>query len=116
MNTVVDTSVWISHFKKSDPVLLELLRNKQILMHSSILGELISGNIQNRAKTIFDLKMIPFISEPEREKIHDLIESKKLYGKGLGWVDFEILASCITEKCSLYTHDKMLKKVYSSLT
>ena len=85
-------------------------------MHPSVLGEMISGNIQNRSQVIFDLKMIPLISEPESEVIHHLIESKKLYGKGLGWVDFQLLASCALEKCALYTHDKMLKKVYASLS
>jgi predicted nucleic acid-binding protein len=38
--TLVDTSVWINHFRKSDPALAQLLADHTAGVHPYVLGEL----------------------------------------------------------------------------
>jgi predicted nucleic acid-binding protein len=45
---LVDTSVWIDHFRQGDVELTRLLNSGQVLTHRFVIGELALGNIQNR--------------------------------------------------------------------
>ncbi|PKM38395.1 MAG: hypothetical protein CVV06_00710 [Gammaproteobacteria bacterium HGW-Gammaproteobacteria-10] len=40
MPVLVDTSVWIDHFRKKEPALVGLLENGQVLGHPFVRGEL----------------------------------------------------------------------------
>ena len=45
---LIDTSIWIDHFNRSDPVLQFLLTEYEAAIHPYILGELACGNFKNR--------------------------------------------------------------------
>jgi hypothetical protein len=47
--TLVDTSVWISHFRKPDAVLVQLLSDRMAGIHPFAIGELACGNFKDRA-------------------------------------------------------------------
>jgi hypothetical protein len=40
----------------------------------------------------------------------ELIETRKLYGLGIGWVDAHLIASALLSDCDLLTADQRLKK------
>jgi hypothetical protein len=42
------------------------------------------------------------------EEVLHLVNSKTLYGKGLGWVDAHILASSLLSHTALWTKDRRL--------
>lgn len=44
-----------------------------------------------------------------------MIESLGLYGKGLAWIDVNLVASALLSRAYLYTHDKKLLDVASKL-
>jgi hypothetical protein len=44
-----------------------------------------------------------------------LIETRRLYGRGLGWVDAHLLAACLLTGCRVWTLDKSLVSVARAL-
>lgn len=112
---VVDTYVWISHFRKPDPRLIEALEARTIMTHSAILGELAAGSLKNRSKILGDMKMIPRVRELPADEVLDFLERAHLYGRGLGWVDLQILASCLSQRCHLITDDRRLGQAFEDL-
>jgi len=49
---LVDTSVWIDHFRNGNARLRELLQEGEVATHPMVLGELACGNLQKRAETL----------------------------------------------------------------
>lgn len=49
---LVDTSVWIDHFRHNNKELSELLNNDEVVCHPYIIGELACGNLSNRKEII----------------------------------------------------------------
>lgn len=110
-----DTSVWIHHFRESNSELCGHLINGQVAMHPFILGELACGNLPKREDTLRDLSRLP--EEPtclDRE-VRELIESRLLMGKGIGYIDAHLLASSLVSGIPLWTHDKRLHQIASAL-
>jgi predicted nucleic acid-binding protein len=58
---LVDTSIWINHFNKSNAGLISLLNSAKVCIHPFIIGELSCGNISNRSEILTLLKSLPII-------------------------------------------------------
>jgi predicted nucleic acid-binding protein len=112
---LVDTSVWIDHFHKSNLSLSNLLEEGFVFVHPFIIGELACGNIKNRKEIFKLLHSLPQIKVAEYDEIIYFIENNKLYGKGLGYIDIHLLASCKIDNAKLYTRDKKLISVAKEL-
>ena len=50
---MVDSSIWIGHFRRAEPRLEALLEYKLVALHPFVLGELACGNLPKRTETIF---------------------------------------------------------------
>jgi predicted nucleic acid-binding protein len=111
---LVDTSIWIDHFNRSDPVLQFLLNEYEAAVHPYILGELACGTIKNRKEIFRLLSNLPTIETISSEEYFVFLEAHKLYGKGLGFVDIHLLASSLVAPCTIYTRDKVLLKAAHS--
>jgi hypothetical protein len=61
-----------------------------------------------RTRTLADLALLPRVSSAQDSEVHHLLESHRLWGTGLGWVDLHILASAILSGWSLYTGDRAM--------
>jgi predicted nucleic acid-binding protein len=109
MKVLVDSSVWINHFRQSDPILTRLLRDQMVLSHPLIIGELACGNFQNRETVLNFLRDLPQATDITVEETLAMVEERKSHGKGVGLVDFMILAATlITPSAMLWTADKRL--------
>jgi len=106
---LVDSSVWIDHFRKPSTRLAKLLSNENVLVHSMVIGELACGNLKNRVEIIALLKALPQARKADDEEILFFIEHHRLNGCGVGLVDVHLLASCFMTPCFLWTADKRLK-------
>lgn len=49
---LVDTSVWVAHFRQNNRLLTELLGRGLVLTHPLVLGELACGTPPARAQTL----------------------------------------------------------------
>jgi predicted nucleic acid-binding protein len=105
---LADTSVWIQHFRRGDPTLASQLADGQVLMHPFVLGELACGNLKNRAEILSALRELPSAKPASTTETLQLIADRRLWGRGLGWVDVHLLASALLSDCTLWTLDKRL--------
>ena len=108
---LVDTSVWIDHFHHSDEGLKELLLSNQVCIHPFVLGELSCGNIRNRKEVLSLLRTLKSIDLVLDEEVFLLTEERKLFGKGLGFIDMHLLASAMIHHVPIWTRDKSLKRI-----
>jgi predicted nucleic acid-binding protein len=112
---LVDTSVWINHFKRKDIKLSGLLEEGNVVIHTFIIGELSCGKIKNRAEILALLQNLPRISILTLDEYLLFIENNKLMGKGLGFVDIHLLGSSVLTGNKLFTYDKKLAEIANSL-
>lgn len=112
---LVDTSVWVSHFRETNGDLVELLNEGDVVCHPFIIGELACGNLANRASIIALLEALPAALVVDHEELLSFIETRKVMGKGLGYIDVHLLAAALLTGVSLWTLDKRLDKVAGEL-
>jgi predicted nucleic acid-binding protein len=98
---IVDTSVWVSHFRKTNNELANLLDDGEVACHPFVVGELACGNLKNRNQILSLLQALPMSIKAEHEEVLELIENKKLMGKGLGHVDIHVIASAMLTGISI---------------
>jgi predicted nucleic acid-binding protein len=112
---LVDTSVWIAHFREGQPELVNLLTEEQVVMHPFIRGELACANLKNRGNLLFDLNALPQAPRTSDAEMMHLIEVRGLWGRGLGWTDMHLLASALVSNSRVWTLDKRLDSAASGL-
>jgi predicted nucleic acid-binding protein len=105
---LADTSVWITHFRHGEPKLAERLSKGVVLMHPWISGELACGNLKSRKAVLSDLDALPSAQVGSDAEALALLENRKLWGRGLGWIDIHLLVSALLSTCQLWTFDKRL--------
>ena len=105
---LVDTSVWIDHLRNGNSYLQELLDSDEVACHPFIIGELACGNLKNRAEILNLLKFLPQINQAGHDEVMYFIETNRLMGRGLGYVDMNLLAYAVLADSLLWTLDKKL--------
>ena len=110
---LVDTSVWVDHFKNKNDTLIELLLSDCVLMHPMILAEIACGTPPApRQQTLSNLDLLPKSHQATMTEVLAFIENEKLFGSGCGLVDITLLASTrITPGARLWTLDKRLSRL-----
>jgi len=112
---LVDTSVWVNHFRQGSRRLEGLLMDAEVMCHPFIIGELVCGNLQNRNEIISLLQSLPMALIIEFDEFLFFIERNQLMGKGVGLVDVHLLASAQLTGVPLWTADKRLKSAADQL-
>jgi predicted nucleic acid-binding protein len=105
---LVDTSVWIEHFRNGIPRLSSLLDEALVMVHPFVVGELACGNLRNRARILSDLGALPSAVPATHEEVMRLVQSRRLWGLRIGWVDAHLLASTLLSNCQFWTLDGRL--------
>jgi predicted nucleic acid-binding protein len=113
--TLVDTSVWVDHFRRSNSALSQMLMDGEVLSHPFVIGELACADFKNRAEIRRLLTALPTTNPAEHDEVLHLVEDKRLFGRGIGWLDVHLLASCMITGCALWTNDKPLRAAAASL-
>lgn len=106
---LVDTSVWVSHLRKAEPELVELLNRGRVLCHPFIVGELACGNLKNRQVILSLLQDLPVAVMVEHLEVLAFIENHGLMAKGLGYVDVHLLASSKITCVPIWSLDRKLR-------
>ena len=106
---LVDTSVWVDHFRQRNDRLMHLLERDLVLTHPLIVGEIACGTPPQRAQTLTDLSSLQQTPQAGIREVMDFIERERLYGLGCGLVDLLLLCSTLlTPSAQLWTLDKRL--------
>ena len=106
---LVDTSIWIDHFRKPSSTFIELLNNSEVSCHPYVIGELACGNLKNRKEILSLLYSLPMVKSVEHDEVLFFIEAHCLSGKDLGYIDIHLLASCKVSGHLFWTKDKRLE-------
>ena len=108
---LVDTAVWIDHFRDRGSLLAELLERGEVLGHPWVTGELALGRLRGRAEILRLLGHLPQATVATAAELLALIERHELFGLGIGYVDAQLLAATmLTDDAQLWTSDRRLSK------
>jgi predicted nucleic acid-binding protein len=107
---LVDTSVWVDHFRNRNENLVSLLTLDLALSHPLIVTELACGTPPApRSRTLTDIATLPQAHQATLDEVRSFIEREKLYGLGCGVVDLTLLASTLlTPGSRLWSLDRRL--------
>jgi predicted nucleic acid-binding protein len=110
VSVLIDTSVWIAHFRRTNHELVEVITSDKGLVHPMVLGELACGTPpEPRTRTLEDISQLRPASQASWPEIIEFIERDQLYDQGCGLIDVALLASTLlTPNAKLWTLDKRL--------
>lgn len=112
---LADTSIWIDHLRKADADFAEQLNQGQVVMHPAIMGEILLGSLSNRTSLETALSEMPQALQASDKEVMFFINTAKVYGRGIGWVDTHLLVSARLTGARLVTRDKRLAAVAKEL-
>ena len=112
---LVDTSVWIDHLRSSNSRLVDLLNTGRVLVHPFVIGEIALGNIKNRGAVLAGLVGMPQAPNVTSQEVLVFIDTVKLAGLGVGYVDVHLLAAAKLAGANLWTRDKRVAAVAKRL-
>ncbi len=115
-NVLVDASVWVSHFRRPDPELVQLLLLDRVLVHPLVIGEIACGTPPDRHQTLQNLRSLRKAHQASLDETLGFMEQRRLYGRGCGLTDIALLASVkLSPAARLWTADKRLSALASEL-
>ncbi|MCL2826154.1 MAG: PIN domain-containing protein [Eggerthellaceae bacterium] len=114
---LVDTSAWIDHFKGKASVVAQagLDSNIELVTHPMVMVELALGGLADESeamKNLGELRELKVASFPE---ILRFIDGRGIRGKGIGYVDVNLLASCVLDGAALLSFDRKMNDVASEM-
>ncbi len=112
MNVLVDTSVWVGHFKQRNDRLVALLEAGLVVCHPYVVLEVACGTPPRRQSVIELLHELESVPVATTQEVLSLIEQRGLHGRGCGFVDMSLLASALLgARTQLWTLDKRLQSL-----
>ena len=113
MTILIDTSVWVHHFREVNTSLVQLLLADQVLSHPMVALELASGTPPApRQKTLADLNQLRSCNPASIDEVRSSIKENKRYGLGCGVSDLMLLASVMpTPGSFLWTQGRKLESL-----
>ncbi len=115
---LVDTSVWIRFLSNQAPYSAELdrlLGDEDVSAHDLVFGELLIGDKGGRTNLLAHYEQMhqaPVVSPGE---VTTFVRERRLYGRGIGWIDAHLLASALVGRLWLWTVDPRVKEVAKEL-
>ncbi len=110
--TLVDSSVWVDHFRSKNDVLAGLLNNGLVLGHPFTIGELALGNLRDRDDTLTSLRNLPTATVASDDEGLDFISRNRLHGAGIGYIDAHLMVSTLLSRDAiLWTRDERLARI-----
>lgn len=107
---IVDTSVWIDHFREPNIDLDSLLEEGRVTTHPFVIGELACGSLARRDEILRLLGALPAAPLATHDEVLAFVQRHRLHGAGLGWIDVHLLASARLSRQSLWSIDRRLRR------
>jgi predicted nucleic acid-binding protein len=108
---LVDTAVWIHFLAGRAPYAQQLdalLSRGEVCGHDFVYGELLIGDPAGRRRLLADyaiMRQAPVVSHAE---VAEFVRTRRLHGRGIGWIDAHLLASALVGRLELWTADARL--------
>jgi predicted nucleic acid-binding protein len=114
---LVDTNAWVSHLRKKDARLVDLLTQQRVRTSDIVIGELLLGS--GLPKTFAqDLAALPSLPSPTATETRNFIERHRraFAGSGVGWADAQIILTAAKSGARLHTSDSRVRRVCRTLS
>lgn len=105
---LVDTSVWIDHFRRRNATLVKTLEQGEVATHPFVIGELACGQLGARRQILNMLDGLPSIETLAHQEVLHFLQAHRLEAQGLGWIDVHLLAAAVLANVNLWTLDRRL--------
>ncbi|MDN2579402.1 VapC toxin family PIN domain ribonuclease [Aquibium sp. ELW1220] len=106
---LVDSVIWVDHIRQELPRLSRLLDNSETLCHPFVVGEIALGSLRDRQFVLESLSSLPQAPLADHEEVLFLLEERRLFSLGIGYVDLHLVASCLLLPGTLlWTRDRRL--------
>ena len=113
---LVDTSVWIGNVRNSNRELQRRVEADEVICHAMVIGELACGNLPRRGEFLDRVKALPRLETMSGADLLALIEEQKWMGRGIGYVDANLLGSVAAAgNATLWTNDLRLRRIAEEL-
>lgn len=107
---LVDTSIWIDHFRYGDAELRRIIEDDRLLCHPSVIGELALGGLRDRSSVMAFLAAQRGAVVATHDEVMTMIDRYGIFSMGIGYTDAHLLASVLLEqRAALWTRDKRLR-------
>ncbi len=107
---LADTTIWSSRLRKSqsrDGRFANLIARREIACHPWIFGELLLGGIAPAIAA--DLLTLDFLPVAPQDDVLRFI--RQYHPPAIGWVDVNLVVSCLNANVALWTEDKALRAI-----
>ena len=111
MSVLVDTSVWIRFLSNRAPYAAELdalLQRDEVAAHELVFGELVLGDTGGRGQLLAHYEHLDQAPMVPHQDVVGFVRSRRLKGRGIGWIDAHLLASALVGGLRLWTADAAL--------
>lgn len=106
---LVDTSIWIDHFRYGDAELRKIITDDRLLCHPFVVGELALGSLRERDAVIAFLAAQREATIATHTEVMTVIDRHSIFSMGIGYTDAHLLTSILLDRrASLWTRDKRL--------
>ena len=105
---LIDTSVWVDHFRRGNDELKSALGRGEVLTHPFVTGELACGNLKRRLEILTLMAALPEAPTVDHHEALTFLDRRGLAGSGLGWIDVHLLASASLAGLRLWSLDRRL--------
>jgi hypothetical protein len=113
---LVDTPVWVPHFRHGTAGLETRLEEAQVVWHPFLIGKIACGDLKNRVKYYLSCRLAPWPSRQIMRRYCSLSKPIDLFmGQGLGCVDMHLPISAALSDVPLWTFERKLNKTASML-
>jgi len=115
---LVDTSVWIRFLANRRPFATELdrlLERDEVAGHDLVNGELLIGDPGGRGEFLKSYALMHRLPIVPHVDVVTFVRARKLYGRGIGWIDTHLLASALVADAPLWTADARLASLAREL-
>lgn len=113
---LVDTSVWINHFRRVDRSLRQLLEASRVACHPFVIGELACGTLRQRDEVLGALARLPAVPQASHDEVLWFVDHYGIAGRGVGWIDAHLLASSrLAAGTRLWSRDRRLQDIAAEL-
>jgi predicted nucleic acid-binding protein len=106
---LVDTSVWIRFLAGREPFasgLAELLGRDEVVGQEMVFGELLIGDIGGGRRNLLEAYVrMHQASAVAHQEVVAFVRERRLFGRGVGWIDVNILASAVVCGFQVWTAD-----------
>jgi predicted nucleic acid-binding protein len=106
---LVDTTIWIDHFRYGDAELRKIINDDRLLCHPFVVGELALGSLRERDAVLAFLAAQREAMIATHAEVMTIIDRHSIFSMGIGYTDAHLLTSTLLDqRSSLWTRDKRL--------